>query len=50
MEPPRSGPEDEEQTFARLNRESRARQLARHLALVGFMGAGKSSVGRRLAA
>lgn len=43
------GAEDEERLLRRLHAEARERQLARHLALVGFMGAGKSSLGRIIA-
>jgi shikimate kinase len=42
-------PEDEDGLLGRLHAESRARHLARPLALVGFMGAGKSSLGREIA-
>jgi shikimate kinase len=41
--------QDEERLLGRLHFESRARHLARPLALIGFMGAGKSSVGRVIA-
>jgi shikimate kinase len=40
---------DDDLDLAQRNRQSRERKLDRHIALVGFMGAGKSSIGARLA-
>ena len=40
---------DDDLDLAQRNRHSRERKLDRHIALVGFMGAGKSSIGARLA-
>lgn len=42
-------PPDEDLALAERNSRSRARRLARHISLVGFMGAGKTSVGVELA-
>jgi shikimate kinase len=41
--------DDEEERLARRHRASRETKLDKHIALVGFMGAGKSSIGGRLA-
>ena len=41
--------EDEDALLGRMHAEWRAGHLARPLALVGFMGAGKSSLGREIA-
>lgn len=41
--------DDDDATLARLNDRSRSRKLDRHIALVGFMGAGKSTLGAMLA-
>ena len=40
---------DDEERLARRHRASREGKLDRHIALVGFMGAGKSSIGGLLA-
>jgi shikimate kinase len=40
---------DDDRVLAQRNRDSRERKLDRHIALVGFMGAGKSSIGALLA-
>ena len=41
--------DDDEELLARRHRASRESKLDRHIALVGFMGAGKSSIGGLLA-
>lgn len=41
--------EEEERRAGMLHSEARVRQLERHLAFIGFMGAGKSSLGRLIA-
>lgn len=41
--------DDEEEALRRLHAHARTERLARHLAFVGFMGAGKSSVGQAVA-
>jgi shikimate kinase len=41
--------QDEERLLERIHSEARALHLARSLALVGFMGAGKTSLGRLVA-
>jgi shikimate kinase len=46
---PGTSAEDEDALLGRLNMEWRARHLARPLAFVGFMGAGKSSLGELIA-
>jgi shikimate kinase len=49
MEVPEVRSYDEDRLLARMHSEDRGRRLAGHLAFIGFMGAGKSSLGRLIA-